>query len=67
MSQKHVIAPTPRQRAREDAGGHGLLQELLAMDPAATDAWLTAHVVTIEDARKVLAAFAAALRHLHHR
>ena len=66
MSQKHVIAPTPRQRARHDAHCHGLLQELLAMDPPATEAWLAENVVTIEDARKVLAAFAAALRHLSH-
>jgi len=63
---KTIHVPVNRAtRHRAEAKGHDVLQKLLAMSPEETDAWLAANVHTMGDAHKVLAAFAAALRHLH--
>ena len=63
MSQKHVIQPTARQQAREVANGHDLLQRLLAMSDADTEAWLRANP---GDLVAVVGAVLAGLRDLHH-
>jgi len=66
MSQKHVIQPTPRQHAREQAKSHELLQRLLAMSDEQVAAWLRANVNDVT-AHAIIGALVTGLRDLHHR
>lgn len=65
---KHVTVPVPADRqARADAGDDPRLEQLLNATPAQIDAWLDAHVTSLDDARKLFRSILLALRYLYRR
>jgi len=58
--------PTPpAMQRRLDAESDAVLRRLVAASPADVEAWLTANVTNVVQARRVLLALALAVRHLY--